>query len=67
MKYFSLHTFKRKSDSDKSLYTKPEWKNNTNALVIDAIKWFESQWYKSKRTLVKMKITEGKEFMPQTV
>ena len=60
---FQLHTFKRKSDSLKE-YTKPEWKNNTS-LSDNAIKWFESRGI-SQKTLVKMKITEGKEFMPQT-
>ena len=60
---FQLHTFKRKSDSLKE-YTKPEWKNNTS-LSNNAIKWFESRGI-SQKTLVKMKITEGKEFMPQT-
>ncbi len=60
---FQLHTFKRKSDSLKE-YTKPEWKNNTS-LSDNAIKWFESRGI-SQKTLVKMKITEGTEFMPQT-
>jgi len=60
---FQLHTFKRKSDSLKE-YTKPEWKNNTS-LSNKAIKWFESRGI-SQKTLVKMKITEGVEFMPQT-
>lgn len=60
---FQLHTFKRKSDSLKE-YTKPEWKNNT-ALSNNVIKWFESRSI-SQKTLVKMKITEGVEFMPQT-
>ena len=60
---FQLHTFKRKSDSLKE-YTKPEWKNNTS-LSDNAIKWFESRGI-SQKTLVKIKITEGKEFMQQT-
>ena len=60
---FQLHTFKRKSDSLKE-YTKPEWKNNTT-LSDNVIKWFESRSI-SQKTLVKMKITESTEFMPQT-
>ena len=60
---FQLHTFKRKSDKLKE-YTKPEWKNNTQ-LSDRVIKWFESRGI-SQSTLVKMKITEGVEFMPQT-
>jgi len=60
---FQLHTFKRKSDSLKE-YVKPEWKNNTQ-LSDKAIQWFEARGI-SQKTLVKMKITEGIEFMPQT-
>jgi len=60
---FQLHTFKRKSDSLKE-YTKPEWKNKTT-LSDNVIKWFEGRGI-SQKTLVKMKITEGVEFMPQT-
>ena len=60
---FQLHTFKRKSDTLK-LYTKPEWHNKTD-LSDNVIKWFESRGI-SQKTLVKMKITEGVEFMPQT-
>lgn len=60
---FQLHTFKRKSDKLKE-YTKPEWKNNTQ-LSDRVIKWFESRGI-SQSTLVKMKVTEGVEFMPQT-
>ena len=60
---FQLHTFKRKSDSLKE-YVKPEWKNNTE-LSDRAIQWFEARGI-SQKTLVKMKITEGIEFMPQT-
>ena len=60
---FQLHTFKRQSNNIKE-YTKPEWKNNTT-LSDNVIKWFEGRGI-SQKTLVKMKITEGVEFMPQT-
>jgi twinkle protein len=60
---FQLHTFKRQSNNIKE-YTKPEWKNNTT-LSDNVIKWFEDRSI-SQKTLVKMKITEGVEFMPQT-
>ncbi|MAI84365.1 MAG: bifunctional DNA primase/helicase [Rickettsiales bacterium] len=60
---FQLHTFKRQSNNIKE-YTKPEWKNNTT-LSDNVIKWFEGRSI-SQKTLVKMKITEGIEFMPQT-
>ena len=60
---FQLHTFKRKSDTLKT-YTKPEWRNKTD-LSDNVIKWFESRGI-SQKTLVKMKVTEGVEFMPQT-
>ena len=60
---FQLHTFKRKGGNDK-VYNKP--KQIANPLLSDkVIKWFESRGI-SNNTLVKMKITEGKEFMPQT-
>tara|TARA_B100000035_G_C21035718_1_gene570828 strand:+ start:2871 stop:4580 length:1710 start_codon:yes stop_codon:yes gene_type:complete len=60
---FQLHTFQRKGASEK-VYIKPEWKNNT-ALSDNAIKWFEGRGI-SQNTLLKMKITEGQEWMPQT-
>ena len=60
---FQLHTFKRKGGSDR-IYTKP--KQIANPLLSDkVIKWFEKRSI-SNNTLIKMKITEGKEFMPQT-
>ena len=60
---FQLHTFERKGAADK-VYIKPEWKNNV-MLSDNAVKWFESRGI-SQRTLIKMKITEGSEWMPQT-
>jgi len=60
---FQLHTFKRKGGNDK-VYNKP--KQIANPLLSNkVIKWFEGRGI-SNNTLVKMKITEGKEFMPQT-
>lgn len=48
---------------DKKQYVKPEWKNNTD--LSDAIvKWFEERKI-NQATLRIMKITEGKEYMPQ--
>jgi twinkle protein len=60
---FQLHTFKRKGNTDKD-YIKPEWKNNI-LLSDKAVKWFESRGI-SQKTLVKTKITEAVEWMPQT-
>ena len=61
---FQLHTFKRKGNTNK-IYNKP--KQIANPLLSDkVIKWFEERGI-SNNTLIKMKITEGKEFMPQTV
>src|SRR5210317_1552952 len=60
---FQLHTFQRKGEVDK-VYIKPEWKNDV-MLSDRAVKWFESRGI-SQRTLIKMKITEGPEWMPQT-
>ena len=60
---FQLHTFKRKGGSNR-IYNKP--KQIANPLLSDkVIKWFEKRGI-SNNTLIKMKITEGKEFMPQT-
>jgi len=60
---FQLHTFKRKGNVDKE-YTKPEWKNNI-LLGDNVVKWFEKRGI-SQKTLVKAKITESQEWMPQT-
>ena len=60
---FQLHTFKRKGNVDKE-YTKPEWKNNI-LLSDNVVKWFEKRGI-SQKTLVKAKITESQEWMPQT-
>jgi len=60
---FQLHTFKRKGGNDK-VYNKP--KKIANPLLSNkVIKWFEGRGI-SNSTLIKMKITEGQEFMPQT-
>ena len=60
---FQLHTFKRKGGTNKE-YSKPEWKNNI-LLSDGVVKWFEKRGI-SQKTLVKARITEGKEWMPQT-
>ena len=60
---FQLHTYKRKGNIDKN-YIKPEWKNNV-LLSDKAVKWFEARGI-SQSTLIKAKITEGEEWMPQT-
>ena len=60
---FQLHTYKRKGNIDKN-YTKPEWKNNV-LLSDKAVKWFEARGI-SQSTLIKARITEGEEWMPQT-
>jgi len=58
---FQLHTYKKRTDVKP--YTKPEWKNNTE-LSDKVTKWFEGRGI-SQFTLRMMKITEGKEWMPQ--
>ena len=57
-----LHTFKKKNTE--KIYKKPKWKNNTK-LSENVVKWFESRKI-SQFTLRQMKISEGKEWMPQT-
>lgn len=44
-------------------YKLPEWKNNTE-LSDNLVKWFEGRGI-SQFTLRRMKVSEGKEFMPQ--
>ena len=46
------------------VYVKPVWKNQTQ-LSEKVVKWFESRGI-SQKTLTEMKISEGKEWMPQT-
>ena len=68
-KTFQLHTYQRKGKTEK-VYTKPE-----RDAVIDSglnyphsdkvLKWFEDRGI-SANTLQELKISEGKEFMPQT-
>lgn len=57
-----LHTYK-KNESEK-VYVKPEWLNNTE-LSDNVVKWFEDRKI-SQFTLRRLKISEGKEWMPQT-
>jgi twinkle protein len=45
-------------------YIKPEWKNKTD-LSEGLVKWFEGRGI-SQKTLKEVKISEGKEWMPQT-
>lgn len=56
-----LHTYKRLRKE--KIYSKPVWKNNTE-LSERLVRWFEGRKI-SQNTLTKMKITEGKEWMPQ--
>jgi twinkle protein len=44
-------------------YTLPKWKNKTD-LSPSIVKWFENRRI-SQKTLIKMKISEGLEYMPQ--
>ena len=57
-----LHTF-RKKEAEK-IYKKPKWNNKTE-LSDNLVKWFEGRRI-DQYTLKKAKITEGKEWMPQT-
>jgi twinkle protein len=57
-----MHTFKKKEDV--KVYKKPVWKNKTD-LSVNVVKWFEGRKI-TQNTLRKLKITEGREWMPQT-
>lgn len=59
---FQLHTYKKKTET--KVYAKPVWNNNT-VLSDKLVKWFEGRGI-SQKTLTLMKITESKEWMPQT-
>lgn len=56
----NIHKFK---NMQKKEYTKPVLRNNTQ-LSDKAVKWFKDRGI-SQNTLIKMKIGEGMEFMPQ--
>lgn len=51
-------------ESEKKIYVKPTWTNNTN-ISDKAVKWFKERGI-SQQTLIELKIGEGMEFMPQT-
>ena len=57
-----LHTFKRKGGSTKE-WVRPVWENKTQ-LSDKVVQWFEERRI-SQSTLEKMRISEGKEWMPQ--
>lgn len=52
-----------KNDKDKT-YFKPKWKNQTS-LSDAVVKWFKSRGI-DQQVLIDCKVTEGKEWMPQT-
>lgn len=56
-----MHTFKKKEQE--KIYTKPIWKNRTE-LSDNLVKWFEGRKIEQS-TLRKIRVTEGKEWMPQ--
>lgn len=58
-----LHTFKKK-DKPEKIYQRPKWKNETN-LSDGVVKWFENRGI-SQHALRIAKVSEGKEWMPQT-
>ena len=62
-KPFQLHTFKRKGKAEK-VYEKP--KPFVESILSEAVvNWFEGRGI-SRQTLLDAKVTEGKEWMPQT-
>ena len=63
---FQLHTYKRKGKAEKVYEMPKPFKEDSQYTVSDAVvEWFKSRGI-SKSTLVDMKVTEGKEWMPQT-
>jgi len=62
-KTFQLHTYKRKSKALKE-YNKPQ-KITEYPIGDKALEWFNSRGI-SKQTLTELKVSESKEYMPQT-
>jgi len=62
-KTFQLHTYKRKSKALKE-YNKPQ-KITEYPIGDKALEWFKSRGI-SKQTLTELKVSESKEYMPQT-
>ena len=61
---FQLHTYQRKGNAEK-VYIKPEPIDINKSVSTKVEEWFASRGI-SKETLKALKVTEGKEFMPQT-
>ena len=61
---FQLHTFQRKGISNKT-YVKPARSYNGTKLSDKAVKWFKGRGI-SQSTLNRLRVSEGKEWMPQT-
>ena len=61
---FQLHTYQRKGASEK-VYVRPEQSAIHSEPGTQVEGWFETRGI-SKKTLTDLKVTEGKEFMPQT-
>ncbi len=62
-KSFQLHTYKRKGKAERE-YVKPEIKK-VDLVVDKTLEWFKTRGI-SKNTLDELKVSIGKEFMPQT-
>jgi len=60
---FQLHTYKRKGRAERD-YVKPEIQN-IKAVVNKTLEWFNTRGI-SKDTLDELKVSTGKEYMPQT-
>jgi twinkle protein len=61
---FQLHTYQRKGASEK-VYVRPETPDNFNDVSTNVETWFGTRGI-SKQTLKDLRVTEGKEWMPQT-
>jgi twinkle protein len=59
-----IHTYKKNNFETQKEYSKPQWSNNTK-LSENLVKWFENRKI-SQHSLILSKISEGKEWMPQT-
>ena len=62
---FQLHTYQRKGASEK-VYVRPDMPDNFNDVSTNVETWFGTRGI-SKQTLQELQVTEGKEWMPQTL
>lgn len=59
-----MHTYKKKSDNELKIYQKPKPKQKSN-LSKKVVDYFKNERHISEETLIKMKISDTKKWMPK--